>query len=636
VIGFFPDPLPDELLYSACARYHVRAGYRSRERTGHDLFGETRAIVAVDLPCHLDTLIAVLPPGHRYTAERLIEDHTLLPLYRPFVPSERVSLLYNDIRGRGGGSIHTRLGILTSGTKAKVFRYCPICVEDDRERFGEAYWHRLHQAPGVEVCPAHKVFLEDSLLHTRHRANHVMFVTAEQVIGTAKPRSLNKSDRRDRVSLRIAEDIDWLLKRTGLTSDQPAYRDRYINLLSKAGLSNPFGKMKTGDLAAAMDDYYSPEFLESLNCGFRGKKKWLQRLVHNHGRAQHPLKHLLLMQFLGYTAAAFFQLPLREHPFGQGPWPCLNRAAEHYRQPVIAECEVSLDYRHQRPRGTFRCRCGFAYSRFGPDRSEDDRFLIGRYVTYGKVWEGKLKEMRAEGETGKEIARRLCISARVILQQIANFHLQPDSQSTKETVGRVADNSDLREEHRRVWEAARQRHPEARRSALAVKVRKTYTWLCRYDREWFEQNSPACRVSAGAPRHVDWRKRDSELSEAARKEAARLRAAPGRPVRVTASGIARALGAVTTLGKNGHLLPQTVKTLAKVSEGVEEAAIRRVNWAAECYRSEGIRPSRKTFKRRAGISDKVARRPVIMSAILSAMLSIKPSERATASITVSA
>src|SRR5260370_39857782 len=41
-------------------------------------------------------------------------------------------------------------------------RYCALCAKDARVNFGECYWHRLHQLPGVEICPIHKVFLENS------------------------------------------------------------------------------------------------------------------------------------------------------------------------------------------------------------------------------------------------------------------------------------------------------------------------------------------------------------------------------------------------------------------------------------------------------------------------------------------
>lgn len=36
---------------------------------------------------------------------------------------------------------------------------CPECMKEDRERYGEAYFHRVHQFSGLCVCPRHHVRL---------------------------------------------------------------------------------------------------------------------------------------------------------------------------------------------------------------------------------------------------------------------------------------------------------------------------------------------------------------------------------------------------------------------------------------------------------------------------------------------
>lgn len=56
MIGFFTDPYPDELLYSACARYHRRARNISKEATARDLFGSGRTKIVVDFQTRLNYL----------------------------------------------------------------------------------------------------------------------------------------------------------------------------------------------------------------------------------------------------------------------------------------------------------------------------------------------------------------------------------------------------------------------------------------------------------------------------------------------------------------------------------------------------------------------------------------------------
>lgn len=643
MIGFFSDPYPDELLYSVVARYHERTGYRSKDSTCRDLFGATRAAVAIDLPCRIDALVSVLPPGHVHRADKFIERNTLLPLFAPFMPPDRLSLLRQDMRGASGGSIHGRLGILTSNILVEFFRYCPGCVEADRGEFGEAYWHRLHQAPGVEVCLAHKVLLENSHLRARKRSKAEGLVTAERVVGVAPPpRQLDEAHPTHRAYLKIAEDVHWLLTHPDLGTSSSSYRNRYVPLLGGAGLSTPAGKVKTADLVDAVINYYSPEFLKSLGCGPGGKKYyWIQRLAQNHGKAQHPLHHLLLMQFLGTPAADFFRLvpkpkPTERPPFGEGPWPCLNRAADHYGQPVIAECRISRCYNTKRPRAMFRCECGFTYVRLGPDLSEHDRYVIGRYVTYGKVWEAKLKEMYREGKSQKIIAAGLGVSTCTVLKHAKLLGLRISSGSNGVAAAGGDVKIDLREKHRRAWLEARETFPGAGRSALAANFSTTHNWLRFNDTEWLRRNSPERLPHKGAQIRVDWPKRDVEFSEAVRREAQRLKNSPGRPVRVTASGVASALGCLTMIRRRRDLLPLTIKTLTEVSESVEEIAVRRVEWAARVFRGEGIRPNISEFLMRVGTTTDVAKRPQVEAAINAALLSIQPSERATAKLPTAA
>lgn len=125
---------------------------------------------------------------------------------------------------------------------------------------------------------------------------------------------------------------------------------------------------------------------------------WLPDMFHpNH--AQHPLRHLLLMQFLGCTAEAFFCLPLPEKPFGDGPWPCLNPASDHYGTLQIYEYQVIHDDDHWewwvRVKGRFSCSCGYVYWRISPGESSNTRYW-GKVESYGPVWEAAYEQLMSD------------------------------------------------------------------------------------------------------------------------------------------------------------------------------------------------------------------------------------------------
>src|SRR5437660_1954205 len=156
MIGHFPDPFPDEVLYSTCARYCDHVQYPNKESYFQELFGDKGVNAVIDLPCHLGYLANNLPSRDIYTLDVLIDCYTLLPLYSPFLPEERLSLIREQMNTGSGKAIHRRMGITSSTVSRPLWlRYCSVCIEADRAVHGEAYWHRLHQAPGVEVWTLH-------------------------------------------------------------------------------------------------------------------------------------------------------------------------------------------------------------------------------------------------------------------------------------------------------------------------------------------------------------------------------------------------------------------------------------------------------------------------------------------------
>src|SRR5215207_8392223 len=194
MIGIFPDPLPDELLYSVCARFHDRLQFPNRKSVLSELFGTTNSLAIIDLPCRISNLVASLMPSHSYTVDQIICDHTHLPFFGPFLPLERTIQLRDDMRGAGGLKVYRRSGVMASRIPTpERLRFCPLCKEEDRKKFGETYWHRLHQLPGILVCPKHNVFIEDTNARRNSARDCLRFVSAEDAVRPLPLRYLNSS-----------------------------------------------------------------------------------------------------------------------------------------------------------------------------------------------------------------------------------------------------------------------------------------------------------------------------------------------------------------------------------------------------------------------------------------------------------
>lgn len=637
MIGFFPDPYPDELLYSVCARYHQRAGYRANSYTARDLFGANVA-AAIVLQGRLNHLIAVLPPGHRYSVNQLIDQHTLLPFYAPFLPPERVSRLRSLMAEEGrGNSVYWQAGtILRAKIHLECLRYCPECLAEDRRQYGEAYWHRVHQVPGVLVCPHHAVQLKPSSLYAYIRGQHRKFWKRIDQVMQDIPTPLQKVEERDhQAHLWIAQEVWWLLNHHPSPNSPENLRGRYHGLLLSRSLANYTGVVRIRKLQEEFRNFYSEELLKELHSQLDIPGNWLARLVQSLQSAQHPIRHLLLMRFLGCSAAEFFQLSFRPQPFGAGPWLCLNPVCRHYQQPSIEKFEIrrlQVGLYGKKKAADFRCACGFTYSRPLPDstsRSDADSYQV---KSCGSIWEETLRQLYSSGNyTHKELAQKLGVPLLMIKykikrlkqgQQTLDNH-ESAKQARAEARGearRIAQEL-KRESYRKQWLQAMKENPAAIKSQLISLKPSAYYWLDRHDQEWLDTVSPPRSAKSSPPSPIDWKQRDRKLASAAQAAAERLKQSPGLPFRVSKHALAQEIGVVAVIYQRPHLLPETIAVLEEVSEGVNDMAVRRIKWAAESLREENWIPT--SFWQvlaRANVQWKViSRAPIVRAALRNVM-----------------
>lgn len=217
---------------------------------------------------------------------------------------------------------------------------------------------------------------------------------------------------------------------------------------------------------------HSCSFLALLHCELdeNSRDNWLVRLTHLTNRFQHPLYHLLLIHFLGYTVKTFLELPTEYQPFGRGPWPCLNPLSDHYRKPRIQEVQITIE-RHSRPVGTFACSCGFAYVRRGPDRTPEDRFRISRYASFGPIWEAELKKLWRDPTVSLvQMAQQLGVDCSTLARHAAKMGLpfpHPGSTAAKPEISDDQTTfSSTRREHRARLLSTITGNPEASRMSL--------------------------------------------------------------------------------------------------------------------------------------------------------------------------
>ncbi len=300
----------------------------------------------------------------------------------------------------------------------------------------------------------------------------------DDAVELTSPQALDPSDASHQVLLQVACDTAWLLDHHNLAPVAEGFQKRYRSLLFEQGLASYAGSINYSKFMGQIQSCYSSELLSLLFTQLDASRpfKWLPSLLHASHHGHPPIHHLLLMQFLGYTAEQFINLSPERRLFGEGPWPCLNPICEQYEQPTIQECQILHDpfLCNGRPRGLFACRCGFTYLRVGPDQSPEDRFRIGAHKAYGPKWEAWLQEGWLDASvTLTQLSNQLGVGRDTLMRQAARLGL-PIPRPGKRKKRRAANPAQPRKRVEEKFETKRAACRSAWLSALETHLPHVY------------------------------------------------------------------------------------------------------------------------------------------------------------------
>lgn len=626
MIGFFPVPYPDEVLYSVLARYHLRSRNKSGSATGKEIFGKESVRFVIDLPNKLNYLISQLPLGHNLTANRLINECTLLPFYSPFLPPDRVKQLRKDMAYNSpGGAVYGRTGILTSNIQVEYLRFCPGCVEQDYDLYGETYWHRIHQLPGVFVCPHHSIFLKNSTVKYISRSKKTNLIAAKEVIKTVLiPFDfLNLNIKSHVAHLFIAKEANWLLQNSIDYCGPDFFRKRFFQILLKKNLTYTKKSIRVNELENLFKEFYDSDFLLLLSSDLKTKHTWLRRLIQASTHFQHPIRNLLLLHFLEFNIEKFLNLPENIYPVGKPPYPCLNPFSNHYLKLTITSCDISKTQKKEMIMATFSCTCGFVYRRHGWDEEGKRSHKYDLIMNFGEDFCKGLIDLKTKGVPESKIANLLKCSEQTVSNylQKAFFYLKNQKKIEKNLISQKIEKKRL---YRKKFKELMKSYPNYGRSKLRLLSVEVYDWLIKNDKEWFKKYAPDLKKAPPKQNRIDWEARDKVFADKAEKLAIKMLSSPEKPIRVSLYGLGRKLGIAHIISKRPECLPTTIKILNKYAETVEEFIIRRIHYTTKCIINEKTVVNHSELSLRASImKPKLYNLPKVKKALIESINQIK-------------
>lgn len=225
-------------------------------------------------------------------------EHTVFPYVTACLPSKYKESLEAKLLA----SRHCRPYPIASlvgnvGVGASTRRYCVRCASDDLVRYGETYWHRLHQLPTVLICPVHKTPLVPTGTPSGLACGKasLVFPSCDFVRPVKPPITLA-------IALTLARLSQDLL--TGRYNHSVDWHDIYRQRARELGFVHHYGDTASGVSALALSEVYGAKYLRLLDCTVRAPwgSSWPALLLRSsRNQFVSVVRHLLMQAFLDHA-----------------------------------------------------------------------------------------------------------------------------------------------------------------------------------------------------------------------------------------------------------------------------------------------------------------------------------------------
>ena len=115
--------------------------------------------------------------------KELVLDHTQFKFYAAFLPPDKRKEALNY--AVSNNKCFGRKIPVPAQKPITYLKYCPICVKEEREKYGECYFHVEQNIPYVDVCHQHKCkLINTSVINVK--SNNEMFWPLDLLVNSFK------------------------------------------------------------------------------------------------------------------------------------------------------------------------------------------------------------------------------------------------------------------------------------------------------------------------------------------------------------------------------------------------------------------------------------------------------------------
>ena len=153
-LSFIPPLFPDEHMLSGVARSLLLTGSKNLEDAQRRFFGKSVPL-SPSVLMH-SAMQLYMPESLSITGrEKLLVNHSLMGFFSHCLRHQKVvAALENNINDQ----TWPRIPCIEQLTFAQIWRYCPLCVHEDKRQFGTAFWRVSHQLHTSITCDKHSEY----------------------------------------------------------------------------------------------------------------------------------------------------------------------------------------------------------------------------------------------------------------------------------------------------------------------------------------------------------------------------------------------------------------------------------------------------------------------------------------------
>ena len=472
---------PDETVFSILARQCIRNSQASKSLLS-SISGRPKVRIHPFLPCFLNS-ISNCGFG---SPQKLIEQHTLFPLFAFFANKERAQNLRNAMLSDAPLKVAHYSLLSSNHLKLQTaLKYCPLCAKIDIETFGVAYWHLSHQIPGINVCANHGVFFLSCTMPNSGWGNLQILPSTNGIIKSATSQEF-----------RLAKFSTKLVKLLTKTDQQLDLASIYKQKMKELGLMTRSGSIRRKKFIGGLTEVYSSLHLFKNDFSTPTKKNFFRLLNIKENTTQHILTHLMFLNWI-------FSSPVE-----------LIKRNEKKQTIKFTSCITSEDKTEKLCLSLLRKghSINSIYCRIGKSRCYLKRLakVNGIPITenprkVSTTTRHKIISLAAKGEKAEVIAKLLSIS-KAYVEMIISYDVALVEKR------RLLKIKSRQMKHRRQLKIYVCTHPEHLRKDIVSNIPNAFHWLYCNDKKWLNEHLPN-KTKCHRPQKVNWTQRDSEIHQ---------------------------------------------------------------------------------------------------------------------------